>query len=580
MKKISHPKLNQYLATAICGNDILSSALYVSGIAIVYAGVYAPIVLAVIGLVLFFYKSVYTEVVEALPINGGAYNCLLNSTAKPFAAIAGITTILSYMATAVISGYVAVNYLHSVIPSISLIPTTIALLLAFALLVISGLKDSAKVALAIFALHIGVLSLFVIMGFAHALQGNSFLVQNMHSSVSVIQNRGGLVQALFFAFAASLLGVSGFESSANFVEEQDAGVFRKTLRNMLAGVVIFNPLIALVVLISLPLAEIAKSTDFILANSAVVIGGEWLRYLVIADAFLVLSGAVLTAYVGVGGLISRMASDHCLPAFFNFKNAKGSYPRIVISFFALCVSILLITKGDLFSMAGVYTIAFLSVMTLFALGNLILRQTRPDLKRTYHAPLFFVIFAMIATFFGVLGNIIIDRHNLYNFIIYFVPAVLGVLTVVYMDNILMFILRLTRGIPFIHTFVMRHFTSVTSGTLVAFLRNPRRLYDILQYVNRNETGHNLILVHCKEEAESEFFSTHDIVANLLPALKQAGVFNHLNIRSMYIDEEFGPETVNKIAKKLKVPNNHILIGAIHHTHPFDYADLGGVRIVL
>ena len=63
-----HKKLNQFLATAICGNDILSSALYVSGIAALFAGVYAPIVLLMIVVVLFLYKSVYTEVVEALPI--------------------------------------------------------------------------------------------------------------------------------------------------------------------------------------------------------------------------------------------------------------------------------------------------------------------------------------------------------------------------------------------------------------------------------------------------------------------------------------------------------------------------------
>jgi len=33
--------------------------------------------------------------------------------------------------------------------------------------------------------------------------------------------------ALFFGFAAAMLGISGFESSANFVEEQADGVFPK-----------------------------------------------------------------------------------------------------------------------------------------------------------------------------------------------------------------------------------------------------------------------------------------------------------------------------------------------------------------
>ena len=101
--KTPHTKLNQWYATAICGNDILSSALYVSGIAVLFAGVFAPIVLLAIGFVLWLYKKVYTEVVEALPINGGAYNCLLNGTSKIVAAVAGVMTFLSYVATAVIS---------------------------------------------------------------------------------------------------------------------------------------------------------------------------------------------------------------------------------------------------------------------------------------------------------------------------------------------------------------------------------------------------------------------------------------------------------------------------------------------
>ena len=112
MPASKHKKLSQWFATAICGNDILSSALYVSGIAILFAGVYAPFVLLGIGFVLYLYKKVYVEVVEALPVNGGAYNCLLNGTWKSVAAVAGVMTLLSYVATAVISAKVGVEYLN------------------------------------------------------------------------------------------------------------------------------------------------------------------------------------------------------------------------------------------------------------------------------------------------------------------------------------------------------------------------------------------------------------------------------------------------------------------------------------
>ena len=62
-------KLNQLEATAICGNDISSSCLYVSALAIVYAGQYAWISLLVVALVLFFFRRIYGEVVGALPLN-------------------------------------------------------------------------------------------------------------------------------------------------------------------------------------------------------------------------------------------------------------------------------------------------------------------------------------------------------------------------------------------------------------------------------------------------------------------------------------------------------------------------------
>jgi hypothetical protein len=55
-----HKRLNQWLATGICGNDITSSCLYVSAIAAVYAGVLAPLVLLMVVGVLSLYKKVYT----------------------------------------------------------------------------------------------------------------------------------------------------------------------------------------------------------------------------------------------------------------------------------------------------------------------------------------------------------------------------------------------------------------------------------------------------------------------------------------------------------------------------------------
>lgn len=575
--KTSHFKLNQYYATAISGNDILSSALYVSGIACIFAGVYAPVVLAIIALVLYFYKAVYIEVVEALPINGGAYNCLLNGTSKTVAAIAGVTTILSYIATAVISAKVAVEYVNTVIP-IPVIPATIGLLFAFAVLVISGLKDSAKVALGIFIFHIFTLVAFLIIGAIFFFKGNSHFWENFQITSQTLSSKG-LLMALFFGFSSSLLGVSGFESSANFVEEQAPGVFRKTLRNMLIGVAIFNPLIALVVINSASLGVIANAKDFLLADIARILGGQVFQYLVVVDAFMVLAGAVMTAYIGVGGLIYRMAADACLPGFLTKKNNKGSYPKIVIAFFVLCASILLATKGDLLSLAGVYTIAFLTVMSLFALGNLILRQTRTELKRTYNAPILFVLLALISTTIGIIGNVELNPINLRFFMIYFIPAILLVLAIVYQDFNIQLILNFTKNIPFLHKYVFDHFEDITSGTVIAFINHTNRLHSILQYINNNETARKIILVHCRNWDLQDDLKRHSEIERLIPALQEAGVYPHLDIKLYYENEPFGKKAIQNVSKKFRVRVNRIMIGSIHHFHDFDYSDLDGVRII-
>lgn len=583
-----HVKLGEWFATAICGNDILSSCLYVSGIAAIFAGVYAPLVLLCVGAVLFLFRFIYTEVVEALPVNGGAYNCLLNGTSKSVAAVAGVMTILSYVATACISAKVGVEYLGLGLENLGdqlniqaleqirpfIMPGTIGILLIFALLVINGLKDSAKVAFGIFITHIFTLVLILVIGAIHAYtHGIGQFMENVEATGSIVQNAGGIVMTIYLAFSASLLGVSGFESSANFVEEQKQGVFRKTLRNMWIGVTLFNPLMALVALNTLPIEVISLKKDFMLATAGLSLGGEALMYLIAIDALLVLSGAVLTAYVGVGGLIQRMALDGCLPQFLTKQNKKGSYPITVVSFFLLCSSILLITHGDLLSLAGVYTIAFLGVMTLFAIGNLILKESRTELKRTYSAPVLVVVIAFVATLFGIFGNIRIDPKNLQFFEIYFIPSLLIVLIMLYKDYFLKFLMRVSVNIPFVHSYLKNNFNDMIEGKFIVFVRNIDRLYSILDYVNRNETGWNIILVHCEDKKGFEEMKAY------LPILKKSGVHPHLNITPVFIDKPFGAAVVEEVTKKYGVHANRVLIGSIHHHHPFGYEELGGVRII-
>lgn len=577
-----HGLLDAFSSTAIAGNDILSSCLYVCGIAIIFAGVWAPFIFIVIGLVLYLYKHVYTEVVEALPLNGGAYNCLLNASTKSLAAVAGVMTTLSYVATSVISAKTASEYVHTVWHGLPVLPMTAGIIVFFAILVILGVKDSAKVAKGIFTLHIFTLTLFVTIGVLGIVNnGVGFLADGFFKTQELFAQEGA-AKMLFFAFSASLLGVSGFESSANFVEEQAPGVFRKTLKSMLLGVIIFNPLITLVVLQSLNLHTIAQVKDFVLADSALQIGGVGLKYLVVADAFLVLSGAVLASFVGASGLLYRMTLDHCLPSTIllpKLRSRNQNTTRIIIAFALLCLSILFVTKGALLSLAGVYTISFLGVMTLFAFGNVILRMTRPELKRTYRGPLVYAFIAAAATAAGIVGNILIDPKNLVYFLTYFIPAIALVMTMIFRDYVLEAILHAVEPFPFLYSRVRPWFEHVIRPRIILFAHHPHKLYHSLEYIRKNETSRNITVVFCKEAGEQSEVLLKKF-QQYIATFKEASVFENLSI-TLAVEEQqaFGPEVVKAYANRFRIQHNNVFIGSIHDSHDFSFEQLGGVRII-
>ncbi|MBO3099026.1 APC family permease [Gelidibacter pelagius] len=573
-------KLNQLEATAICGNDISSSCLYVSALAIVYAGQYAWISLLMVATVLFFFRKIYGEVVGALPLNGGAYNALLNTTKKSTASLAASLTVLSYMATAVISGSEAVKYAHSIWTVIPVLPVTIALLLVFMGLVILGIGESSKVAMIIFLFHL--LSLIVLCSFCliyFVESGTETLVSNFKLPIE-----GSIFSALFLGFSAAMLGISGFESSANYVEEQQKGVFPKTLRNMWIVVTVFNPLIAFLALAIIPISTVVDYRDALLSVMGSTAGGNWLSLLIGIDAALVLSGAVLTSFVGVGGLMKRMALDRILPKFLLITNRKGSNYLIFIAFFALCVSILLVTKGDLAKLAGVYTIAFLSVMILFGIGNLLLKLNRSRLPRPEKSSWLGLFIGIFAVFAAIIGNVILNPHYLAIFMEYLIPTLIIVFFMLYRVRIYKLILIMLefafpeKGLVFkkLNRKTKQLLDSVNKQQFVFFTNHDNivTLNIVILYIINNEAARRLKIVSVLEAGE---------IANVklkadIETLNRA----YPNINVEFIEEPgtFGPEKIKELSKRWKIPTNFMFIGSPGEGFPYKIEELGEVRLII
>ncbi|MFC1610082.1 APC family permease [Myxococcota bacterium] len=579
---VIRPRLNQWYATAICGNDITSSCLYVAAICTRFAGRLAPLaLLAVVGL-LYLYRKIYGEVVGALPLNGGAYNALLNSTTKFKASMAACMTILSYMATAVISAKTAVAYFSSLV-SVPVIPVTIAVLAAFMGLTIIGLTESARAALAIFVFHIAALVTLCVTSVIFAVSHPEVFSANWEAP---LPNGEGVFVALFFGFASGLLGISGFESSANFVEEQATGVFPKTLRNMWIAVSIFNPLIAFLALAVLPIAEVASEAnqDYLLATMGHVSGGGWLHTTIAVDASLVLCGAVLTSFVGVGGLVHRMALDRCLPQLLLKRNRRGSHHRIALLFFILCASIILVTGGDLFALAGVYTISFLGVMSLFVVGNILLKLRRSKLPRPERAGWLTVIVALALTITGLIGNVLIDSRYLGFFLTYFVPTVLVVGVMLLRTHLLKLFLtilkKLAERVGAIHEHitheVLRRIEEINSQRVIFFTRGDSltNLNNAMLYVRKNELTKRVTVVLLYRKRDE----IPDRLEGDLKFLDE--VYTEIKIELVVRQGDFNPQTIEHLSEEYGVPKNYMFIGAPGDGFAHNLADLGGVRIII
>lgn len=581
-------KLSVLASTAICGNDISSSVLYVSALAIAFAGQYAWITLLIVSLVLFLFRKIYGEVVGALPLNGGAYNALLNTTSKSMASFAATLTLLSYMATAVISANEAIHYLHHLIPSIPIIIATIGLLVFFSGLTIGGVSESAKVAIGIFLFHLSsfvLLSGFIIYFLLNS--GIGIFIENWHMPTT----GGSISNAIFLGFAASMLGVSGFESSANFVEEQKKGVFPKTLKYMWIIVSIINPLTALFALslFALPLLQGDAYQNTLLIEMASHVGGNWLAILIGIDAFLVLSGAVLTSFVGVTGLLERMALDRVLPQYFLKKNKRGSSYRIILIFLILTISVLLITKGDVKLLAGVYTISFLSVMALFGIGNILLKVKRNSLPRPEKARWISILVAIGAVIVALAGNILMQPKegvpsNLSVFLEYFIPAIAFILIMLNRTMLLKFLLRLIHSVfdPF-RSLVLRTdkkilsvINSINSQEFVYFTKDDdvETLNKVMLYIQKNEHTRKLKVVTAVKNGNAitdQFRNDLNVIDREYPLIK---------IDFIELDDIFGPELINRLSKEWGIPINFMFIASPGDHFPYAVEDLGGVRLII
>jgi len=307
--------------------------------------------------------------------------------------------------------------------------------------------------------------------------------------------------------------------------------------------------------------------------------GAWLKFWVSLDAVLVLSGAVLTSYVGVTGLVRRLALDRVLFQFLLRENQlRHTNHYIIIGFFFIASSLFLIVGQNTDTLGGVYTTAFLCVMGLFAIGNMLLKYKRSKLPREVVAPWAVVILAFASVVAGFTGNLIINGTVFKYFLIYFI-ATLIVIVIMFMRVTLLKIMlyfckRLVKNTK-VQNYIARQIQKVNETKMIFFAKNDSisALNKAVLYVRDNEQTNWLLIVHVYHDREG----IPPRLAQNVQLLDEA--YPKMRIDLVLVRGDFGPAMIDKLVHKLSVPKNFMFITCPGETFTHKVSDLGGVRLV-
>jgi len=589
-----YPKLGELASTALCGNDITGSCFYVTGSLAAAAGIWAPFGAVFAAGTLWLFRWVYTEAVTALPFNGGIYNVLLNTVnSKKVAGLVATLTILSYLATCVVSALAAGAYLQTIIdPSkhdplesgCCVIPVAVLLIIGFAILKLIGISESAGVAALMFVLHLLTMSVLIVVSFLSIASPTggipfSMVASNLSANFKYSGGDQNFAKKIVLGFSNAMLGVSGFESSANFVEEQREGVFPKTLRNMWYAVTALNVTFILECLFATELRELVAAKDNALAFLAERSAGRWLQVWVAADAFMILAAAVLTAYVGVGGLASRMAGDRCLPQIF-----RRSDRVTTILFMMVCISLVLVLEGNSTALAACYSFAFLTVMLLFALSLFVLQLQRPKLPRDMKNNILIPAVASTLVLVAIGGSVASSAHVIPIFLSYLFAVASLVGIYMYRLKVLklarkVLLLGLCRGCPARYAASLgRMVQKIRKDSSVVYFSktaNLCRLNKAILYIIQNEDTNHCRVVHVYDEETS-------IPQWLVPFCQILDtIYLSVRIDVVFVQGSFGAPMITHLSCLWDVPTNLMFITCpTSNEAGRRLQDLRGVRVIM
>ncbi|MDP9162271.1 MAG: APC family permease [Acidobacteriota bacterium] len=410
-------------AAAIVLSDLGSSAYYVGGDAEKVIGKSAPWFILAVMLFANCVRALYIESTSMF-VRGGVYRVVRRAMGNTLAKFSVSALLFDYVLTGPLSSVVAGQYLAGFIQDMARytghafrhFPDN-QFAAVFGILVTiyfwwkntQGMHESSGKALQIMQITTAMAVILIIWCTVTILHSPVPLPPNPLKA-GIILNReslGWLVSLkntwvshltlfiVFVGFGHSVLAMSGEETLAQVNRE----IAHPKLKNLKKAAVVigiyallFTALTSFFAVMIIPDQVRPEYFGNLISGIAMHLWGPaWARLIfhgfVVLVGVLILSGAQNTSIVGANGVLNRVAEDGVLTSAFQKPHARfGTSYRIINLVVGMQLFTIIVTRGNVFTLAGLYAFGVVWSFAMMALAVLVLRYTEPA-KREWKVPL-------------------------------------------------------------------------------------------------------------------------------------------------------------------------------------------------
>ena len=399
-------------AAAIVLSDLASSAYYAGGDAEKVIGKSAPWFILAVMLFSYAVRALYIES-SSMFVRGGVYRVVKEAMGGTLAKFSVSALLFDYVLTGPISAVVAGQYLAGFMedlaryighPFAHFPENTFAACFGSVVAIYfwrkntQGIHESSQKAVQIMIITTVMVVILIIWCTITILKVPVQLPPSPFTPGIVPLNKESLgwldgswishltIIIMFVGFGHSVLAMSGEETLAQVNRE----IAHPKLKNLeKTGLVIFvysllfTSLVSFFAVMIIPDGVRHRYFGNLIGGIAVfLVGPEWAKLIfhgfVVLVGVLILAGAQNTSIVGANGVLNRVAEDGVLTSAFQKPHPRfGTSYRIINMIVGLQLLTIILTRGNVFTLAGLYAFGVIWSFAMMSLAVLVLRHKEP-----------------------------------------------------------------------------------------------------------------------------------------------------------------------------------------------------------